>query len=74
MLAIIFSFLFLVIGLGGLWFHDVQFPPEGRAGRKKWNRSGVIEDTAAQSKEQLVAVHMTNEVATTIHAEAKGQN
>ena len=29
--AIIFSFLALVIVLGGLWYHDVWHPPEEQA-------------------------------------------
>lgn len=39
MLAVIFSILFSVILLGALWFHDVWYPPEGRAERKQWSRS-----------------------------------
>ena len=59
MSIILFAFLFFVIGLGGLWFHDVRFPPEGRVERKKWSHSGLIEDTTDLSKEQLVGVHTT---------------
>jgi hypothetical protein len=39
MSAIIFSFLFIVIVLCGLWFHDVRYPPEGHAERKKWKHA-----------------------------------
>ncbi len=56
MTLILFAFLFSVIGLGGLWFHDVRFPPEGRAERKKWSHTRVIEDTLDHSKDQPVEV------------------
>src|SRR2546430_6178137 len=39
MLLFIFSFLLFVILLCALWFHDVWYPPEGRAEKKKWSRS-----------------------------------
>ena len=58
--AIIFSLVAIGIGLCGLWFHDVRFPPEGRAYLKelKRNRIGIKNGTADQSKGQLVG-HMT---------------
>ena len=39
MSVVIFSILLSVILLGSLWFHDTWYPPEGRAERKRWNRS-----------------------------------
>jgi cephalosporin-C deacetylase-like acetyl esterase len=61
MLAVIFSFLFLGIVLGSIWFHDVRFPPEGRAYLRELRRNqiGSKDDTADQSKEQLVGAHTT---------------
>lgn len=59
MSIILFALLSMIIGLGGLWFHDVRFPPEGRAERKKWSHSVSIEDTTDHSKDQLVGVHAT---------------
>lgn len=41
MSAVIFSLLFSVILLCALWFHDVWYPPEGRAEKKHWSRSLV---------------------------------
>jgi len=38
MLVVFVSFLLLVILLCALWFHDVWYPPEGRAEKKKWSR------------------------------------
>jgi len=61
MAALIFSFLALFIVLGSICYHDVMFPPEGRAYLKKLrsNHIGSVDDTAEQSKEQLVAAHTT---------------
>jgi hypothetical protein len=61
MLAVIFSFLFLAVVLGSIWFHDVMFPPEGRAYLKELRRNqiGSKDETADQSKEQLVGAHTT---------------
>ena len=58
MLAVIFSFFALVVVLGSIWFHDVWFPPEGRAYLRELRRNqiGSKDDTADQSKEQLVGV------------------
>ena len=30
-------FLIFVLFVCALWYHDVWFPPEGRAYKKKWN-------------------------------------
>lgn len=57
--AIIFSFLALVIVLGGLWYHDVRHPPEEQAMQTKRNQSAMLDGTADQSKEQLVEAHLT---------------
>jgi len=59
MQAIIFSFLALVIALGGLWYHDVRHPPEEQARETKRNQSAMLDGTADQSKEQLVGAHLT---------------
>jgi len=58
--AIVFSLVAIAIGLCGLLFHDVRFPPEGRAYLKALNRSriGIKNGTADQSEGQLVG-HMT---------------
>lgn len=37
MSIVIFSFLLAVLLLSALWFHDVWYPPEGRAEKKQWN-------------------------------------
>ncbi len=54
--AIIFSLVAIVIGLSGLWYHDLRFPPEGRAYLKALNRSRIeIKNaTTDQPKEHLV--------------------
>ena len=57
--AIIFSFLAIVIALGGLWYHDVRHPPEEQARETKRNQSAIENGTADQSKEQLVGAHIT---------------
>jgi hypothetical protein len=59
MQAIIFSFLSIVIVLGGLWYHDVRHPPEEQARETKRNQSAIKDGTADQSKEQLVGAHIT---------------
>lgn len=61
MAALIFSVLGLAIALCSLWYHDVRFPPEGRAYLKALRSSqiGSKDDTADQSKEQLVAARST---------------
>jgi hypothetical protein len=59
MQAIIFSFLAIVIVVGGLWYHDVRHPPEEQARERKRNQSAIKDGTADQSKEQLVGVHIT---------------
>ena len=51
MQAIIFSFLSIVIVLGGLWYHDVRHPPEEQARETKRNQSAIKDGTANQSKE-----------------------
>ncbi len=57
--AIIFSFLVIVIALGGLWYHDVRHPPEEQARETQRNQSAIENSTADQSKEQLVGAHIT---------------
>jgi len=57
--AIIFSFLAIVIALGGLWYHDVRHPPEEQAMERKRKQSATLEGAANQSKEQLVEAHIT---------------
>jgi len=57
--AIIFSFLAIVIALGGLWYHDVRHPPEEQARETKRNQDAIENGTADQSKEQLVGAHVT---------------
>ena len=52
--SIIFSFLAIVIALGGLWYHDVRHPPEEQAVETKRNQRVLPEGSAEQSKEQLV--------------------
>ena len=61
MAALIFTLLGLAIALCSIWYHDVRFPPEGRAYLKALRRSqiGSTDDTADQSKKQLVAAHTT---------------
>jgi hypothetical protein len=59
MQVIIFSFLSIVIVLGGLWYHDVRQPPEEQARETKRNQSAIKDGTADQSKEQFVGVHIT---------------
>jgi hypothetical protein len=59
MQAIIFSFLAIVIVVGGLWYHDVRHPPEEQARERNRNHSAIKDGTADQSKEQLVGVHIT---------------
>ena len=61
MLAVLFSFFALGVVLGSIGFHDVRFPPEGRAYLRELrsHQIGSIDDTADQSKKQLVAAHTT---------------
>ena len=54
MQAIIFSFLSIVIVLGGLWYHDVRHPPEEQAMETRQKQAGIKDSAADQSKEQLV--------------------
>jgi hypothetical protein len=54
MQTIIFSFLAIVIVLGGLWYHDVRHPPEEQARDTQRNQRAILDGTADQSKEQLV--------------------
>jgi hypothetical protein len=58
--AIIFSFLAIVIVLGGLWYHDVRHPPEEQAMETKRKQAGMKADIADQPKEQLVGVPIPN--------------
>ncbi len=58
MQAIIFSFLAIVIVLGGIWYHDVRHSPEEQARETKRNQSAIKDGTTDQSKEQLVGVYM----------------
>lgn len=55
--AIIFSFLAIVIALGGLWYHDVRHPPEEQATETARKQRAMSDGTADQSNEQLVAAH-----------------
>ena len=55
--AIIFSFLAIVIALGGLWYHDVRHPPEEQAMETKRNQRAMLDGTADASPEQLVEAH-----------------
>jgi hypothetical protein len=52
MQLIIFPAFFSVILLCSLWFHDVWFPPEGRAERKKWNHApdDISEENTSDSE------------------------
>ena len=54
--TIIFSFLAIVIVLGGLWYHDVRHPPEEQATETARKRRAMLDGTADQSKEQLLEV------------------
>jgi hypothetical protein len=56
--AIIFSFLAIVIVLGGLWYHDVRHPPEEQAMETKRKQAGMKDGSADQLKEQLVGEQM----------------
>lgn len=69
MQIIIFSSFVSAIVLGGLWFHDVWFPPEGRAERKRWSHSRMIENTTDQLQERLAT---EKAAALALHAEPKG--
>ena len=59
MQTVIFSFLSIVIVLGGLWYHDVRHPPEEQARERERNQSAIKDGTAVQLKEQLVGVPIT---------------
>jgi hypothetical protein len=75
MQTIIFSFLAIVIVLGGLWYHDVRHPPEEQARETKRNQRAIKDGTADASKEQLVGAHIHDkEVALTTHAGTTGQD
>ncbi|HEY6541263.1 MAG TPA: hypothetical protein VIZ18_10010 [Ktedonobacteraceae bacterium] len=56
--AIIFSFLAIVIALGGLWYHDVRHPPEEQSMETKRNQRAMLDGSADQSKEQLVGAQL----------------
>jgi hypothetical protein len=57
--AIIFSFLAIVLALGGLWYHDVRHPPEEQAMETARKQRAIPDSTTDQSKEQLVGAHVT---------------
>ncbi|HEU5226927.1 MAG TPA: hypothetical protein VFU49_03870 [Ktedonobacteraceae bacterium] len=58
MLVVIFSVLFSVTLLGALWFHDVWYPPEGRAERKQWSRSfDRVEDENKHNSQGVALLH-----------------
>jgi hypothetical protein len=59
MQTVIFSFLSIVIVLGGLWYHDVRHPPEEQARERERSQSAIKDGTADQLKEQLVGVPIT---------------
>lgn len=59
MQVVIFSFLSIAIGLGGLWYHDVRHPPEEQARQMQRNQSAIKDGIADQSKEQSVEVYLT---------------
>ncbi len=40
--SIIFSFLTIVIVLGGLWYHDVRHPPEEQAMETAWKQRAML--------------------------------
>jgi hypothetical protein len=54
MQIILFSFLSIVIVLGGLWYHDVRHPPEEQAMETKRKQDRIKDGTASQAVEQLV--------------------
>ena len=77
MQTIIFSFLAIVIVIGGLWYHDVRYPPEEQARDTQRNQRAMLDGTADQSKEQLVRsldqALPTPPDAGTIHEGASGE-
>ncbi len=59
MQAVIFSFLFIAIVLGSLWYYDVRHPPEEQARETERNQRASKDGIADQSKEQPVEVLLT---------------
>ena len=55
MLLVIFSWLFSAILLCALWFHDVEYPPEGRAEHKQWKYAPASVSRGNQPTNRLVA-------------------
>jgi len=61
MLVVFVSFLLLVILLCALWFHDVWYPPEGRAEKKKWSHSlDRIEGGNKHNSQHVALLHPLN--------------
>lgn len=54
--SVIFSFLFIAIVLGSLWYHDVRHPPEEQAMQRERNQRSIKDGIADLSKEQPVEV------------------
>lgn len=54
--SVIFSFLFIAIVLGSLWYHDVLHPPEEQAMQRERNQRSIKDGIADLSKEQPVEV------------------
>ena len=52
--SVIFSFLFIAIVLGSLWYHDVRHPPEEQAMQRERNQRSIKDGIADLSKEQPV--------------------
>ena len=61
MAMFIFPFLLLVILLCALWFHDVRYPPEGRAEKKKWSHSlDRIKGGNKHNSQHVALLHPSN--------------
>ncbi len=54
--SVIFSFLFIAIVLGSLWYHDVRHPPEEQAMQRERNQRAIKDGIADLTQEQPVEV------------------
>jgi len=57
MSVVIFSILLSVTLLGTIWFHDVWYPPEGRAERMRWSHS--LDPVSRRNRYTVAPLHPT---------------
>lgn len=61
MSTVIFSFLLAGILLSVLWFHDVWYPPEGRAEKKQWSHSlDRVSEGNKPNRQHITLRHSSN--------------